>query len=876
MTGPLQDVIEEVPSHFQEVGSDTTISLSKDKFTKGFLWRALWGNHYRKAFNTPIPVATLDMEQFKGGVLPLKRGGGYQTNSLRLEGKDEKQYAMRSIDKDATRTLTYPFNQSFATNVLKDNFSASQPLAALAVPKLADAVGVYHSNPQLFYVPRQKNLDIFNDEFGDALYLIEERPDKDNWKDEASFGNAPDILGTPDMLEKILGDDDHIVDYKWTARSRLFDVVIGDWDRHDDQWRWAKFNIDGKKIYRPIPRDRDQAFSKYDGLILSVARQTSPNLKKLLVYKKTARKLPWLIYNGRHFDRTFLSGTTWQDWQAAAQRIKTDLTDEVIESAFKEAWPQEIYDLDAEEIMKKLKSRRDNVDQIARKYYEFISRNVDVIGTEKRDLFIIDRLDDKQTRIRVYDTNKEGEQQDLYYERTFLAEETKKIILYGLDGDDIFKVNGTVGQGIQLKLIGGVGEDTFIDKSVVSGGGKKTLIYDAKEEDSVIEGGKETGLRLSNDPELNILNRRSLDYEFNYTTLLPMLGANPDDGFLLGFSSSYTAYGFKKEPYSSLHKLNGTIALATLGVALDYSSEFIDAIGDWEFQLNGRFQTERYSINFYGYGNDSPDPELEEGREERYNRVRQRLFSFSPTIARRLNDNSFFAFGPTFESIKVDSTDEDRFIKMLPEIEGDDFDPEIFDGLEFVGARAVLDFHNQDDLAFPSRGIGLTVDFGWKQQLDNTDKNFAFLNASFTAYQHVDANRKLILANRVGVQHRFGRDFEFYQGAKLGGIGPNSNFRGFRRDRFTGQTAFYHNIDLRWKIMSSTNKQLPFSLGILAGFDHGRVWYQEDDNDDGSDWHYSYGGGIFVSPFDIITIHLSLFRGDGEQTRFMFGGRFFF
>jgi hypothetical protein len=35
-------------------------------------------------------------------------------------------------------------------------------------------------------------------------------------------------------------------------------MLIGDWDRHYDQWRWAEYKKKGQVIYRPIPRDRDQ------------------------------------------------------------------------------------------------------------------------------------------------------------------------------------------------------------------------------------------------------------------------------------------------------------------------------------------------------------------------------------------------------------------------------------------------------------------------------------------------------------------------------------------------------------------------------------------------------------------------------------------
>ena len=68
-------------------------------------------------------------------------------------------------------------------------------------------------------------------------------------------------------------DNDNYVDQQWVLKSRLFDLYIGDWDRHDDQWRWARFNVKGKgKMYRPIPRDRDNAFFINQGLIMSIVK----------------------------------------------------------------------------------------------------------------------------------------------------------------------------------------------------------------------------------------------------------------------------------------------------------------------------------------------------------------------------------------------------------------------------------------------------------------------------------------------------------------------------------------------------------------------------------------------------------------------------
>lgn len=881
--GPLKDAVIEEKTEFPVVEAVTKRPLSQVDFSQGALGRFFWGKHYRKSFSIPIDMATLDMAQFRGGVTPIKRGGGYQTNSLRLEKEDNKQFAMRSIDKDASRTLTYPFSESnLVTSILQDNFSASHPLSALPVPKLASAVNVYHANPELYYVPQQEKLGIFNADFGNAIYLLEERPDDSDWKDAPNFGNSKKIVGTNDVIQEVFNSHNHLIDYNWAVRSRIFDVLIGDWDRHDDQWRWARIDDGSEKYYRPIPRDRDQAFSNYDGLILGIGRQTAPNVKKLLVYKDKLKTLKWIAYNGRHFDRTFLAGLDWEGWQKEIQTIKTGLTDEVIESAFKESWPKEIYDLDAAKIMHTLKTRRNNIDDIARRYYELLARKVDVIGTEKKDLFEVERLDDERTRVRVYDTNNDGEKKDKIYDRTFLASETKEIILYGLDADDFFNLSGEVSNGIKVRVVAGLGDDVITNASKVGGMGKKTIVYDSKpkpvpagetpKENNTFFKGPDTRLKLKSDPLYNTLNRRSLDYEYNFSSVLPLISFNPDDGLLLGLNGTYTTYGFKKSPYATFHQFTGQYALATSGMALNYRGDFTDVFGKWNLELDTRFQTPLYAINFYGFGNETENPEITEDADPDFNRVRQRLFYIKPAITRKFNDRSLLSFGPTFESIRVDST-EGRFINEFR----DELDPETFDGLEFIGVRALFKFVNHDDPAFPTRGIDFNTEFGWKTQLDDTSQEFFFLNTHLATYLPIDKKGSLVIGTRLGLQVRFidTGELVFYQGAILGGVGPNSNIRGFRRDRFTGRRAFYQNIDLRWKFLKSGNPQLPFSMGIFGGFDHGRVWLSED-KEDSNLWHYSYGGGLFISPLDVAAIHVSMFWGDGEQQRFSFGGAFFF
>ena len=60
------------------------------------------------------------------------------------------------------------------------------------------------------------------------------------------------------------------MDARAFLNARLFDLVIGDWDRHRGQWRWARFGDQPVTRWVPIPQDRDQAFIRYDGLVLAI------------------------------------------------------------------------------------------------------------------------------------------------------------------------------------------------------------------------------------------------------------------------------------------------------------------------------------------------------------------------------------------------------------------------------------------------------------------------------------------------------------------------------------------------------------------------------------------------------------------------------
>jgi len=82
--------------------------------------------------------------------------------------------------------------------------------------------------------------------------IFEERPEGSG-KGMPFFGNPDKMIGTRRLLEHMAEDNDVHIDQKQVLRSRIFDMWIGDWDRHDDQWRWGEFDEKKTKTSGPFP-----------------------------------------------------------------------------------------------------------------------------------------------------------------------------------------------------------------------------------------------------------------------------------------------------------------------------------------------------------------------------------------------------------------------------------------------------------------------------------------------------------------------------------------------------------------------------------------------------------------------------------------------
>ena len=234
----------------------------------------LLGPTYRDLWTTPIEVEVLDLATYAGGLTATKKGGGMQTKTLRFEAADGRRFRVRSVDKDPTPD------------------AAARPARHLR--------GVGGAGPDQHRASRRadRSWTAWPTPPASATSITASwsSPTTRGWASSARTSAAcsgiieeeiriepPVTRGFEDVEKTVEGDEMNKladagaadrVDARALLKARLFDMFIGDWDRHIGQWDWAR--VKGSDKWQPIPSDRDQAFAKFDGLVLGLARASQP------------------------------------------------------------------------------------------------------------------------------------------------------------------------------------------------------------------------------------------------------------------------------------------------------------------------------------------------------------------------------------------------------------------------------------------------------------------------------------------------------------------------------------------------------------------------------------------------------------------------
>src|ERR671921_2948694 len=153
----------------QSSSSRDTLEAAGPQYRAGRIHQLLLGKEYRSLWTTPVSVPILDLEQFAGGLRAVSKGGGQQTKSLLLVGRDGREFFFRSVDKDPSATLPLELRGTVAGRVVRDQTSSAFPTAPLVVNQLLQSAGIRHGQARLYVLPRDQRLGQFEPEFAGLM-----------------------------------------------------------------------------------------------------------------------------------------------------------------------------------------------------------------------------------------------------------------------------------------------------------------------------------------------------------------------------------------------------------------------------------------------------------------------------------------------------------------------------------------------------------------------------------------------------------------------------------------------------------------------------------------------------------------------------------
>jgi hypothetical protein len=816
------------------VAAETRKVTVGPRYGAGAFHRWMLGADYRKLWTTPIEVEVLDLEKEAGGVTPVRRVGGQQTKGLAFADANGRSYTFRGLDKDPSNILPEELQDTFVEDLVQDQMAAQEPAAALVVDELSKAVGVPTVPIRIVVLPDDPALGEFRKEFAGVVGTFAEYPTAEGAR-HPGFEGAVEIIDHTTLYAKLARSPDDRVAVREFLRARLLDIFVSDFDRHRKQWRWAK--RPGDDLWHPIPEDRDQAFARYDGLLVRAVAGYVPQLR---TFGPGYDKIMGLTYNGREQDRWLLPELARADFREVSGDMKARLTDEVIERSARRL-PPEWYAIDGARLAAALKHRRDRLVDEADVYYRFLAHKVDVQCTDASELARVRHLEGGALQVDVSRRGDRGEEGRPYFSRRFVPAETQSVRVYLRGGDDRVVVEGR-GGGIRLHVVGGPGDDALDDSR---GGG--TRFHDFQGHDRVAKGpGTSVDARPYAPPpgpkNAEWIPPRDWGRDWFY---LPWAGYSSDYGVFLGGGVATRAYGFRQLPFGSEHAFKAGWAFGASQPSVDYEATFHRANSGVRTGILATYSGLRV-LRYYGFGNDTkPEP------DDNLNKVRQRQVAFAPSLTLPVAGRLELTVAPALRYAQTEQGD--RLIdQQKPYGYGDFGQVGGWGRLRIDTRRSLRKAAVQlplggEGAGYPTSGVLVEAIAAVFPKAWDVEKTYGWVEGDASTDLTAGSNGRATLALRVGGKHLLGDKYPFHDAAAIGGGGVFSGqdaLRGFRPNRFIGDSSLYANADLRL-YLSRFFLALPGEWGVFGFGDVGRVWWKEDPS--GTDtWHTSWGGGVWI------------------------------
>jgi hypothetical protein len=809
----------------------TRTIVAGKQFDRSGKWRFWFGEGYRRAWATPVEIPVLDLKTEAGGLTPVRQVGGLQTVGLALKGANGRDFTFRKLEKHPERVLPKEWQDSELRQIAIDQTAAAHPAATVIVGSLAHSVGIHFYGSRLMVMPDDPALGKFRETFANSIGTFDEYP-------TPGYEGVTEIISTLDLWKRWReGGPENRVDSRAFLRARLFDLVVGNWDRHQGQWRWAR--VEGEPLWEPFPEDADQAFTRYEGKAMGAVRKVVPRFMRYS--GEYPERIEGLTTNNYDVTRWMLADVEWPVYEEVARELVAQMTDAAIDQAM-HLMPPEWYAIDGAQMTKDLQKRRDGIVAYARKFYLHLADRVDVRGSDRDDRATLRHLGDDSLELTLSPLNADGTGGAPYYHRTFSPKETQEIRLYLLGGNDRVVASGPRKGGIHVRVLGDSGNDTVDDSQ--SGG------LDIQDPG---------GLTVRRGPGTKVSEKewRSPKPERDRPWLeprnyghwtVPMVEAywQPNQQFMLGGGFTRTAWGFRKYPWANMQAF-------TVLYASGYNSVRATYFGQWrltDVKLLGTVRLRASGIenmNFFGFGNDTPKIE-----DKKVYKTETNEYTVFPTLS--LRPSFTFELHVGAEAKVVETKGGDSLVEQEQAYGTGRFgEASLRAGFEYdsrgrsVGMTAMRGMAAPDATAASAppktSGVRVLAEGFFVPKAWDVTESFGGVDASVASYV---GSPKIVFATRVGGRTLWGK-YPWFESAAIsgdsGGTGSRGAVRGYYDGRFRGDSSLYGNAELRWWLGHRKKGVLPLRWGLTFFGESGRVWYADESS---KKWHTGYGVGAVV------------------------------
>lgn len=811
--------------------ADTTVVAGAGYGLYGPLaWLQKWifGSRHRKLWATPVRAERLDLGSVGGGLTPIGADTGRRIGYLYFQAGDGSYYTFRHMTPSLSYLLPKNLHSDFGSGLVQDLQSGRHPGAPFVVPTLTNAVGAGPlPDASLVVLPQDSALGRLGQGFSGALGFL--RPGIDTRFRRVAGGKDSDIP-TDELLKLLDSKRPPPIDTTAYLRERLFDIYLGSWDPLPQEWLWTR---DDGSAWHPLPRQRDMAFLRLDGMVAGLAGQQVPQFAS---FSGDYDSRLAVTSHERILDRHLLMQVEHFRYLEVAGKIQQLLTDSIIEAAVHKM-PEPYFAATGEDLIHKLKERREKLPAAAEQYYRMVVSRGEVYGTAGADTITAIRTSDGGLEVQA------GER----FDRRFNPKETKEVQLYLLEGDDRVQVSGAERGGTQLTIGAGPG-DVVSDSS---GGGHVTVRDTAGVTITTIGKVKRDKEPLPVPLFVDTVPHEPPPIRATRYGFSPWVDLNSDLGLFIGGGPIRTQYDYGYDPFKSRVRVRAAYATAPNDFAFDFQGEFHRQNSSTYLLVDAEMSAVEV-LKFFGYGNEA----VRDSTDDFYN-TGQWLFSAYPSVVFPIARKSNVRVGPTIKYISTD-LNANTFLAQT--------NPYGTDGFGQIGVQGSVVHDARDNWRFATRGVLLSAGASFYPGIWSAEEAFGELNGSAATY--FTPVPSFTIAVRGSGKYVWGK-YPVHEAAFIGG---SRTVRGYSKQRFAGDASLYGNLDAKLRLGT-----IPFvmrwDMGIQGIADVGRVFLEGETSDV---WHQGYGGGMWAALPDRSFMGLFTVTRSDERTTFWGGVGFIF